>query len=303
MVVLAGVGHRVWIEREKLAAFDLRLAQGWLLVSGLFYLAGLAACGAFWWLSMRDAGALPARLSTGAAYFAGHLGKYIPGKGLVVVIRAAMVKGPGVTPVLAAFTCAVETFLMMATGAALSSLVLLFVDLSYRFSLLLISSGLAVALGALISPPVSGWLLRLVAKPFGNTFAGTVTGIGWPTLGRGTALMAVGWLLMGLSLAAVLAAMGQLSTLAASMGILKTYGLSTALVALANVGGFVSMIPGGLGAREWILVETLGPVIGISQAVIAAAVLRLVWLAGELLAAGIFWTMDHQWKKRNFTLV
>lgn len=299
VVILAGVTYRVWLERERLASFDFRLVPGWLLVSGLFYLAGLAACLAFWRISMQDAGAHPTWISTMAAYFAGHLGKYVPGKGLVVVIRAGLVKGPGVTPVLAAFTCAVETLLMMATGAAVASLILLFVEVPYGFQLMLLSIGVAVALGALILPPVSFRLLRMVTKPFGDSTAGSVRGVSWATLGRGTALMVVSWLLMGLSLAATLAAMQHLSTLATSLGILKAYGLLVALVALANVGGFISMIPGGLGAREWILVETLGPVIGSSQAVVAAGVIRLTWLAAELLTAGVFWMMDHQWKKRN----
>jgi glycosyltransferase 2 family protein len=299
VVVLTGVTYRVWLEREKLACYDFRLVPGWLLVSGLFYLTGLAACLAFWQLSMRNAGAHPALINTVAAYFAGHLGKYVPGKGLVVVIRAGLVKGPGVTPVLAAFTCAVETLLMMATGSAVACLILLFVDVPHGFTLLLLSAGVAVALGALILPPVSFRLLRMVTKPFGDSTAGYLRGVSWVTLGTGTALMVVSWLLMGLSLAATLAAMQHLSTLATSLGILKTYGLLVALVALANVGGFISMIPGGLGAREWILLETLGPVIGSSQAVVAAGVIRLTWLAVELLAAGIFWTMDHQWNKRN----
>jgi glycosyltransferase 2 family protein len=248
---------------------------------------------------MQGAGAHPAWISTMAAYFAGHLGKYVPGKGLVLVIRAGLVKGPGVTSVLAAFTGAVETLLMMATGSAVASFILLFVDVPYGFALLLLSMGIAVVLGALILPPVSSRLLRMVTKPFGDSTAGDMSGVSWVTLGKGTVLMVVSWLLMGLSLSATLAAMQHLGTLATSLGILKTYGLLVALVALANVGGFISMIPGGLGAREWILVETLGPVIGSSQAVVAAGVIRLTWLAAELLAAGAFWTMDHQWKKRN----
>jgi glycosyltransferase 2 family protein len=61
-----------------------------------------------------------------------------------------------------------------------------------------------------------------------------------------------------------------------------------ASVALATVAGFVvAVLPGGLGVREGVLMSALAPAIGPDQAVIASLVLRLVWVAAELVGAAI----------------
>ena len=298
LAVLIAIGHRVWIERERLAAYDFGLDYRWIGVSGFCYLIGMSACALFWWVAMRDCRASPNGLSVATAYFAGHLGKYVPGKGLVVVIRAAVVKGPGVTIGIAAMTCFIETLLMMATGSLLSLLSLPFLQVQHRSYLILISAGLTAVLGLLVSPPVVSRLKTIATKPFPGVARDFECRVRWITLGNGIVLMWAAWFLAGLSLAGLLASMGQLGLVAAQLGIIKAYALMVCVVALATVGGFVSMVPGGLGMREWILVETLGPIIGGSQAIVAAILLRLVWLVAEILATGVLWLVYIQWKKR-----
>ena len=106
------------------------------------------------------------------------------------------------------------------------------------------------------------------------------------------------WLLAGLSLAGLLASMGYWGQFAFELGMAKAYALSVCVVALATVGGFVSMVPGGLGTREWILVETLGPVIGGGHAIVAAILLRLIWLIAEIAATSVLWMVYGRWKKQ-----
>ena len=61
-----------------------------------------------------------------------------------------------------------------------------------------------------------------------------------------------------------------------------------ASVALATVAGFVvAVLPGGLGVREGVLMSALAPALGSDRAVVAALMLRLVWVAAELVAAAI----------------
>ena len=67
------------------------------------------------------------------------------------------------------------------------------------------------------------------------------------------------------------------------------FWLTLACVSLATVAGFVSLLPGGIGVRELVLIPLLGPTIGPANAIIAAIVIRLVWLASELVGAGGFW--------------
>ena len=59
-----------------------------------------------------------------------------------------------------------------------------------------------------------------------------------------------------------------------------------ASVALATIAGFVvAVLPGGLGVREGVLMSALAPALGSDRAVVAALMLRLVWVAAELAAA------------------
>ena len=62
-------------------------------------------------------------------------------------------------------------------------------------------------------------------------------------------------------------------------------------VALAIILGFVSLIPGGLGVRELVLIPLLAKVAGLGTFVelISAVVLRLVWLLAELILSGLLY--------------
>ena len=297
LVVVFGVGRRIWLEKEKISFYGLDLAWGWLLVSAACYLAGLAACAVFWWLAMRDRGRGPGWSRTLASYYAGHLGKYVPGKMLAVVIRATMVGRSGVGIATGAITCVHEALLTMATGSLVAVASLLMVSIPHHKYWLLASAVLAAGFGLLALPPIVTRLGRLAVRPFPNAVVDDKHSCRWRTFGAGTAMITGGWLLMGLSLAAVLGAMHKLVKLISQLGLWKAYGLVAGLVALASVGGFVSLTPGGLGTREWILVETLGPVVGTGPSVVAVVLLRIVWIVAEVFASGLFWIIDRQWNQ------
>ena len=92
LAIVLAAGKRVWLEKAKLAPYAVSPSPGWLIASGACYIAGLAACARFWRSAMRDMGGRPSWTSTLAAYYAGQLAKYVPGKGLVLVVRATLVK-------------------------------------------------------------------------------------------------------------------------------------------------------------------------------------------------------------------
>ena len=64
--------------------------------------------------------------------------------------------------------------------------------------------------------------------------------------------------------------------------------LLTASVALAMVAGFLSLIPGGLGVREMVILSLLAPYGG-TVALVSAVMLRLAWLLTEVLCAIILY--------------
>ena len=302
VAVAVGVGRRIWLERERLTSYDSEPSLPWLLLAAAAYIAGLSTCAGFWQMTLRDRGYEPIWTATWAAYFAGHLGKYIPGKGMVLVIRAGMMRNRGVDLGTGAVTCLQETVVMMATGAGVALVLFLAIDTPYRLTFIGLAAILFVLLGTLGVPPVVTLLSRLANRSqVGEPRRGPRNG--WSTLLCGTALISVGWVLMGLSLVAVLISFQHWSALLQRHGTVGAIGLLTAAVALATVGGFVSMLPGGLGSREWILVETLGPALGSdgpANAAVMAIALRLVWIAGEIAGTAVFWIIDRLCKKPRF---
>jgi hypothetical protein len=64
-----------------------------------------------------------------------------------------------------------------------------------------------------------------------------------------------------------------------------------AAVSLAMVAGFLSLLPGGVGVREYVVLTLLAPAVGTVAALVSAVLLRLCWLAAELVAAGVLYPL------------
>ena len=75
---------------------------------------------------------------------------------------------------------------------------------------------------------------------------------------------------------------------------LSLFPIWLASVAGSTFLGFVVLIaPGGLGVREWVLIETMKdqPLIGVERAIVAAGLLRIVWFVAELGAAAVLYAV------------
>ncbi len=296
LVVIAAVAWGVWRtatnagarlaeEQFRLADVDFRL----LAVAGVIYLAGMVPSWLFWHRTLWAMGQRPGLLETLRAFYIGHLGKYVPGKALVVVLRTGLVRSERVNTTVAATSIFVETLTFMAVGASLSAgLLLLLTD---QWGLILLAVGLLLFSAVPTAPPVFRRLVRIMGVRRADPQIDTaIDGLGWRLLGGGWLTVSVGWMLFGLSLWATLRAVppGVLldADLASPWGHLP---LLTACVGLAMVAGFLSLIPGGLGVRELVLIPLLAPVYGESGAMVAAVLLRLVWLVAEVLASAILY--------------
>jgi uncharacterized membrane protein YbhN (UPF0104 family) len=88
-----------------------------------------------------------------------------------------------------------------------------------------------------------------------------------------------------LSLTAVLRGMGQ-----SSPGWIDGLPLTTMVVCISVVAGFMSFIPGGLVVRDVVMAELLiRAKVSPEVAVASTIMLRLVWLFAELAAAGLLY--------------
>src|SRR4051794_39068662 len=90
---------------------------GWLLLAGLVYLVAYTVWGLYYVILLNDQGA-HAPTSTGLrAYFISQMGKYVPGKILVIVIRVGMLRGIGITRTAVAITAMYESLVWVGAGA------------------------------------------------------------------------------------------------------------------------------------------------------------------------------------------
>lgn len=282
-----------WVVREiintsgEIAQYRWELRPGWIALAVLSYLAGYFPAGVYWHIILRKLGQNPTFYESVRAYYIGHLGKYIPGKAMVVALRAGLVRGERVKTSVAVGAVFLETLTMMAVGAMISA-ILLFIFFREQTVLMLVALGLMVVSGL----PVVPFFFRKIVK-----IAGAVKGddemnralnrFNTKTLLCGWALMCVTWLLIGLSLCATINGVG-IST----GDLLHHLPRFVAASALSTVAGFLSMIPGGLGVREMVLTELMHRYFEIvalpegltarAAGLVVAAVARLISLVSEL---------------------
>lgn len=289
-VMLAIVALLAWGVRRTFAQAYAELREHplhfhlpWLVAAGGLYLCAMLPAALFWRRVMRLMGQPVGLFAALRAYYIGQLGKYVPGKALVVVLRAGLVRGPGVSGAVAAVCVFVETLTTMASGSFMAAAL---IALNYRHHLLYAAVAVAFMLAAGLPtlPPVFKRLVRLTRIGRANAEAASqLERIHYGTLLVGWISTAVGWCIMGLSLTAVLRGMGQTSP-----GWIAAEPLTTMAVCISVVAGFMSVVfPGGLGVRDVVMAELIRPELGSEVAVASAIVLRLVWLVAELTAAGV----------------
>ena len=256
---------------------DLALAMG-------LYLSGMAFSGLFWVGLVRTAGGPLSVVAGLRAYYISHLGKYTPGMGLPTVMRMTLAAAAGVRPGTAALTAAYETLTTMAAGALVAAVLI-----GWRTAGDPTMVWKALALLALAGVPIlPGVFNPLVRRLSGRFTAGQpLPRLPAVALPIGLAITACGWAFLGASLFAVTRALQAAPTPWSVYECLDC----TAIAALSYVAGFVGQTPGGLGVREVILQQFLVPRLGgEAPAVVAVLLLRVLWTAAELAAAGVlFW--------------
>ncbi len=319
LALLAWGVHRTLAEAyDKLRDKPLHLDPLWLIASGALYLLAMLPSVLFWHRVLRVLGQEAGFFNTLRAYYIGHLGKYVPGKALVVVLRAGMVRGERVNVGVAAATVFVETLTMMASGSFIAAaLVAILYHEHWIYVVGAIVCMLAAGLPTL--PPVFAYLARLtridrsgIRENSVVRAAGILTNsatdpqsatptdggearidlqrIDYDTLLFGWIGTGVGWFVSGLSLWATLRAMGE-----TSLSPIDDLPFLTMIVSISVVAGFISMIPGGLGSRDLILLELLGLRLPASVAVVSTVLFRLVWLAAELVISAVL----YPWRSKK----
>lgn len=226
-----------------------------------------------------------------AAQLVGHLGKYVPGKAMVIVLRASILSREHVKVSLkhSALAVIIETLNLIAVGAILALLLVVILETPewIKWTSALMAAGAAI--GTL--PPVLRFFLSRGlavrsdgALPLNWTADDLAAAWLWCTLS---------WIFTGLSMTAVVLALAPLQT---DHSLVSLTLICSAASMLAFVAGFASLLPGGAGVREMVLATLLTPVIGPGLSLLAAVVARMVQLAVESLLAAAVWITLLRWR-------
>ena len=286
------------------------IAPGWLLAAAACYIAGWLPSVWFMRALLARLGHHPEWFSLASAYYCGHLGKYVPGKATVLLIRSGMLKPHGVPVAQSALGVVVETLGVMAVGLAVAAALSgwAFPDSVWeqlpesvrvvrRYRWL---GPATVAVGTVILVPLCAGIASRVAVRFAGKQANAVArsqdetsepgtpidpnSISARLLFFGTAAFTAAWLLFGLSLGCVLLSFNHVPESPAD------WLNWTAAVASGTALGFIVLFaPGGLGVREGLIIAVLEPSVGGKLAVAAAALLRVIWFASEVITAAVLY--------------
>ncbi len=310
-IKLAVLGLLVWFLRDMLtqALADLRkhtwhVQPAWLVLSGLCYFAGLMPVAVFWHRVMRSAGQEVGLFETIRAWWVSQIVKYIPGKAMVLVMRAGMLRNPKVEITVVTASVFVETLTMMAVGSFVSFVILLAVHriqlaqlagsvhsfdqlaelLKHNIVITLIAAlGMFLVTGLPTYPPIMKWLVRLLGVGRFNAAAEHKLGaVPYSVYLGGWLTIALGWFLQGLGLWATLRSLDVSTSLA-------DLPMHTATVAMASVAGFLSLIPGGAGVRELVQTELMVRDYGQGPALVSTIIFRLVMLVAEVIVSSILY--------------
>ena len=292
VAALIDAGRKAAAEaRDRTATIELH--PEWLAASAGFYLLGWLLQSGPWMAALPAFGGGRSNARTLAAYLVSHVGKYVPGKVMVFILRKGLLPKTPTFPIIAATFF--ETFAVMAGGSLLAFVTLVAYFPGSPLPILLATGGLAAIFCFAISPGIYRFAVRvLLVQRTGITdvdgderFDARKIRVPAPsptTIAVSLLSAILSWGLISVSFACVVRGCGAET----SWDLLLP--LSLLATPLAAVGGFISMIPGQLGVREWVLASLAKPLLGSDLVPLAAAVVfRLVTLVVEATVAGLLY--------------
>ncbi len=286
------------------------LRWGRIGLAAVLYAVGIFVPGFVLHQALSSLGENPRRSTVVAAQLLGHAGKYVPGKAMVIVLRAGALAQENVAVKCATVAVFMETLLMMAVGAAVAGVVICWLPVPNWMMWIAIAMAITASLPTL--PPVLTRVAAAVSKTkpteadsqadefptsklLYNTHSGSVKFfvLGW-------AFSLVSWLLIGAAFTFLVTAIPSAEVASSEItqeivpGVmqprsLQLFAVSTAAIGLAMVVGFASLLPGGAGVRELVLTTVLATTIGISHALLAAIAARLLFIVVEAICAALAW--------------
>lgn len=266
--------------------FDIRNSD-WrflLIAIGTYFIALIPPAVAWLWV-LDDFKQRVPRKAALHAFFLGHLGKYVPGKAMVLVLRVGKLQPFGLGLRAGIVSVFVETLTSVCVAAVLGGILLLFLNVPLWLKW---ASGLCIPLTLIAMTPhffriglfaLAKSKIGKMPPPITNAFTGRF-------MIRTHLCMLAAWLLMGTSGWFVYLAMSP------SAELWSVYGWASVVcaVCLGAVAGFASMLPGGAVVREIVITWLLEPLVGQPVALLGSILIRLVQILAECLIIGVFFS-------------
>jgi glycosyltransferase 2 family protein len=282
---------------ETLARLTNQLENYWqadwryLSLAGVVYSISLLISGAYWWTCLRAMEqVVPWRIAAWA-YLYGNLGKYVPGKAMLVIMRLACLAPWGVRKVATTLTIFMETLTSMAVGGTVAAFCVLVLNLDWRISLGAVAMLLCTAIPT--APPILRLVLRRLQSGVEPARLQQWTErLNWQLTWKGWIYLGFTWIGFGLSLGCVLYGLPSVQWLADSpihfwLSVFAACGLSV-------VAGFISFTPSGAGVREVVIAAVLSPIVGPTAALSCAIWLRITWVISDIIMAGLSYLLIVQ---------
>ncbi len=267
-------------EHLDLSAMDWR----WLLSGVFVYAVGMMPAAAAWLQTLRAFGqSVPFWVGL-HAYFIGHLGKYVPGKAMVIVLRVGRLAPLGIEIKPTIVSIFVETLTSVAVGAIVGCIFIFFAP-EFPPRWLILGAAICIPCSLLLLlPHTFRALLAVLAKSkIGRMPRSVSEAFTWRMMLRTCTWMALGWMLHGTAGWLVLS--GIQST--PGLWTFQAWAACVAAVSLGSVVGFASMLPGGAVVRELVITWLLSSIVPQPIALFAAIAFRIANLGAEFFVVGV----------------
>lgn len=277
-VLLAWVLWRAWSDAAAVDWRGLRLVPGALVLSVLLPMLAFIVHGLTWVVLMRSLGYVVGWWSGMRACVMSQLGNYVPGKVVIMAIRAQVARSQGLPGIPVAGSVLLETVLRTVVGAVLVAAGLYGVGQGQHYL-----TGLLALIGVLV----------LIAHPrvFHALADWLLVKLGRDPLPRRLRLADLALLMFGYVLFWILYAAGFccLAWGTSQAHLVAAPGLALSFI-LAQISSTVAVFaPVGLGVSDATLAELLRLVGAVSAAGVLALLARVWRTLCELLTVGLVW--------------
>ena len=287
-VVVLFVGQAARDAWREISEEGISIDPAIAIFSGLAYLLGQAPMAWYWRKTLIALGQPAPFWPSIIAFYISQIGKYVPGKGMVVLIRTERMLHWGGRGRTIAASVFVETLTVMAVGAVLSALLLAFFSPQGETIwnapwMPLVASCVGLGFLAPTIPPVARWIICRIAPPGGeNDRAMLEEGLTFGLAAQGWVASMLAWTGFGASIWLAAWSVG-----ASDLSGWSHTPLWILAAALPVVSGFLTFLPGGLLVREALSLSLLAPLLGEGKALAATLATRVIWVAAESLVCAI----------------